>query len=71
MNFDDLIWIPMILYQGITLLLTFAFVSLVNFQTARKMMSRPSVLAGQLDWKILDLYYSVALSKANCKSIWY
>ena len=37
------------LYQGNTLSLTIAIVSLVEFQTARKMTSCPSILAGHLD----------------------
>ena len=45
------------LYQGNTLFLTITFVSLVNFQTACKMTSRPSVLAENQEPKNPDLYY--------------
>ena len=41
--------IPFPLFQGNTLSLTNAQYSVVNFLTARKMMSHPSVLAGQSD----------------------
>ena len=43
------------LYQGNTLSLTIAIVSLVDFLAALKMTSRPSVLAWQSDKKT-DLY---------------
>ena len=44
--------------QGNALSLTIAQYSTVNFHTAYKMMSHWRVLAGQLDWKNIDLYYS-------------
>ena len=46
------------LYQGNTLSLTIAIVSLVKFLTARKMTSCPNNSAWRSDWKNPDLNYS-------------
>ena len=47
------------LYQCTSISLTIAFVSLIYFQIARKMMSHPSVVAGMQDSKNPKLYYLI------------
>ena len=54
LNQFSLLFLPY-LYQDSTLSLPLTFVSLVNFQTANKMMSSPSGLAG--DTFLKKLYY--------------
>ena len=48
---------PPPIYQGRALSLTSALYSLINFQTANKMTSQPSILAEPRDRKNPDLYY--------------
>ena len=54
---------PFFFYLPYTLSLPLTIVSLVSFQTARKMTSRLSGLAGTLSSKNSKLYYLLSLRK--------